>query len=137
LGSTFTAWEGCTVLTKTELESTCEVTLSTAKAVGAMFTAAVKSLVNPKTLTLTKEGSGYGTIKTAGLACEALCTSTTVAYFGGVTEPRAKAATIVTLTATPLAGSQLTEWVNCPTSEGLVCKASMSEAHTVTATFEE
>ena len=89
-GSKFSGWEGCEVLIQTELESTCEVELASAKAVKATFTAAAKPLLNPKVLTLTKAGTGYGTVKATGLTCEAACTATAVEYFGGESAPPAK-----------------------------------------------
>jgi hypothetical protein len=135
VGATFTGWTvGAGTCTGTT--TPCQVTLSEAKSLTAAFSAG-KAIVNPKVLTLSKAGTGYGTVKATGLTCEAACTSTSVAYYGGVTEPKPKAAAIVALTAIPQAGSELAEWVNCPVEEGLVCKVSMSAAKSVTARFEE
>ena len=137
-GSKFSAWEGCKVLTQTELESTCEAVLSSAKSVKATFTAAVKALENPKTLTLTKAGTGFGTVKATGLTCEAACTSTEVNYFGGATVPKPKAPATATLKATSQAGSDPVSWTGCesnPTPSE--CVVSMGKAQKVTARFEE
>jgi sugar lactone lactonase YvrE len=137
-GSEFSSWEGCAVLTQTTLESTCEVTLSAAKAVKATFTASVKPLTSPKPLTVTKAGTGYGTVKATGLTCEAACISTEVEYFGGVAVPKPKAAATVTLKATPQAGSDPVSWTGCesnPTPSE--CVVSMSSAKKVIARFEE
>jgi len=131
-GVTWTTGAG----TCTGSATVCTVTL-TANTKLVAEVAPGKAIVNPKVLTLNKAGTGYGTVKATGLTCEALCTSTSASYFGGTEGPKAKAAAIVTLTAIPQAGSQLTEWVNCPTVEGLVCKAQMNEAHTITAKFDE
>ncbi len=134
-GGEFEGWaEGAG--TCTGKTSPCTVTMSAAKSLTAAFKAG-KAIVNPQALTLSKAGTGYGTVKATGLACEAACTQTKVAYFGGTEGPKAKAATLVTLTAVPALGSELAEWVNCPTPEGLVCKVSMSAAKSVTARFEE
>jgi hypothetical protein len=113
------------------------VAMSSAKAVTATFTAAVKPLANPKTLTLTKAGSGFGTVKASGLACEAACTSTAVSYYGGATEPKPKAATTVTLIATSAPGSQTVVWSGCDEEVEGKCIVSMSAAKGVTATFDE
>jgi hypothetical protein len=133
----FTGWEGCKVLTQTELESTCEVTMSSAKAVKATFKAAAKPIVNPQTLTLTKEGTGTGTVKATGLICETACTATEVPYYGGVTEPKPKAAATVTLLATSTLGSDPVEWSGCESEPEGKCVVLMSKAQSVTATFEE
>jgi len=136
-GSTLTSWEGCDSSTNTGTEGTCTVAMSSAKAVKATFSAAVKPVLNPKTLTLTKAGSGYGTVKASGLACEAACTSTAVAYYGGATEPKVKAAALVTLIATSAPGSQTVTWSGCDEEKEGHCIVSMSAAKGVTATFNE
>ncbi len=136
-GVEFAEWEGCNVLAQTALESTCEVTLTSAKAVKATFTPAVKALVNPQTLTVSKAGTGTGTVKAAGLACQAACASTKVAYYGGVIEPKPKTAAAVTLVATPTVGSDPVQWENCEAEPEGKCVVSMSKARSVTARFEE
>jgi hypothetical protein len=132
-GSTFVEWSGAC----SGAGETCTVTMSAAKSVTATFTTAVKPLVNPKTLTLTKAGSGYGTVKASGLACELACTSTAAAYYGGVTEPKPKAATTVTLLATSAPGSGTVSWSGCDSEPEGKCVVSMSAAKNVTATFNE
>src|SRR6185436_14989494 len=105
-GSTLEGWEGCdSTTTISATEGTCTVAMSTAREVKATFSAALKPLANPQALTLTKAGSGYGTVKASGLACEAACTQTVVNYYGGATEPKPKAAATVTLLATSAPGS--------------------------------
>jgi len=140
-GGAFTGWEGCKVLTQTELESTCEVTLSSAKAVKATFKAPVKPIVNPQVLTIVKVGTGTGTVKGTGLACEAACASTEVPYFGGETAPPAKkekAPYMVILTAISSPGSDSVEWTGCDEVNGEgKCLVSMGKAKSVTARFEE
>ena len=116
--------------------------MSSAKEVTATFSAALKPLVNPQTLTLTKAGSGYGTVKGTGLICEAACTTTDVNYYGGVTEPKPKPAASVTLIAISAPGSQTVAWSGCDSEpvvegKGIGCTVSMSEAQNVTATFDE
>jgi Divergent InlB B-repeat domain len=90
-------------------------------------------------LTLSKAGAGTGkgAVKATGLTCEADCAQTKVAYYGGVTAPKPKAATTVTLTATSEAGSDPVIWSGCETVEGNVCKVLMSKAQSVTVRFEE
>src|SRR5262249_37089649 len=140
-GSKLSGFEGCGKEVKiSELEGTCEVSMSSAKAVKATFTAAVKPIVNPQKLTLSKAGSGYGTVKASGPACEVACTSTTVPYFGGEKSPPAKkekAPAMVTLTAVSAPGSKTVVWSGCDEVKEGACIVSMSEAKNVTATFDE
>jgi hypothetical protein len=136
-GSSLTGWEGCDSSTNTGLEGTCTVAMSSAKAVTATFSAAIKPLINPQALTLTKAGSGYGTVKATGLACEAACTTTSVNYYGGVTEPKPKPAAVVTLTAISAPGSGTVAWSGCDSETEGKCVVSMSAAKEVTATFNE
>ncbi len=132
-GSTFTGWSGAGC----SGTGNCVVTMSSAKEVTAEFGGASKEIVNAKTLTLTKAGSGYGTVKATGLSCEVLCTSTAVSYFGGVTEPKPKAAATVTLEGMPAAGSQAVSWSGCDSESEGKCVVTMSAAKSVTATFDE
>jgi streptogramin lyase len=135
VGATFTGWTvGAGTCTGTT--SPCQVTMSEAVSLTAAFSAG-KAIVNPKVLTLTKAGSGFGTVKATGLTCEALCTSTSVAYYGGVTEPKPKAAALVTLTAVSAPGSDTVVWSGCGEEKEGACIVSMSAAKAVTATFDE
>jgi hypothetical protein len=106
-----------------------------------MFKAPVKPIVNPQVLTVTKAGTGTGTVKGTGLACEAACTSTEVPYFGGETAPPAKkekAPYLAILTAIPSLGSDSVEWTGCDEVNGEgKCLVSMGKAKSVTARFEE
>jgi hypothetical protein len=92
-------------------------------------------------LTLAKAGSGFGTVKASGLACEALCTSTAVVYQGPVLLPHAKPGKTVILKATSAPGSKPVDWEGCdeePVVEGSVqCVLEMDEDRPVTATFDE
>jgi len=144
IGGALEGWGGCDSSTNIGLEGTCTVTMDKARYVKAAFKVAAKPLVNPQTLTLTKAGMGTGTVKAAGLICEAACTSTEVEYFGGQTSPPAskeKAPALVALVATPSAGSRLVGWEGCDSSthtelEG-TCTISMDKAQSVVALFEE
>ena len=141
-GSSLTGWEGCDSSTNTGIEGTCTVAMSSARNVKATFSAAVKPLANPQALTLSKAGSGYGTVKASGLACEAACTSTVVNYYGGATEPKPKAAATVTMVAISAPGSGAVQWSGCDSEpeiegKGIGCVVSMSAAREVTATFDE
>src|SRR6185436_16375029 len=127
--------------TNSGTEGTCTVAMAGAREVKATFSAALKPLVNPQALTLSKAGSCYGTVKATGLACELACTSTVVNYYGGVTEPKPKAAAVVTLTAISAPGSGAVQWSGCDSEpeiegKGIGCVVSMSEAKNVTATFD-
>ena len=86
-GSTFAGWSGSCTGT-----GTCSVTMSAAKSVTATFTA---SQATSYQLTVTKSGTGAGTVNSspAGITCGTTCSRL---YSSG---------TVVTLTATPAAGS--------------------------------
>jgi endo-1,4-beta-D-glucanase Y len=75
-------------------------------------------------LTVTKAGTGTGTVTSnpAGVSCGATCSASFAA------------ATNVTLTATPDAGSTFTGWSGACTGTG-TCAVAMSAAQSVTATF--
>jgi len=110
--------------------------MSAAQSLTAAFSAG-KVIINPKVLTLNKAGGGYGTVKATGLTCEAACTSTKAAYYGGVTEPKVKAAALVTLKQTPAIGSTFQGWTGCTEEKEGNCIVSMSAAKSVTATYNE
>jgi hypothetical protein len=114
-GSTFTGWSGaCTNST-----GTCQVTMSAARSVTATFT------LNTYTLTVSKFGTGSGTVVTSsptGINCGSDC-SETYGYN-----------TVVTLTATASAGSTFTEWSGACSGTG-TCQVNMTAAQSVTATF--
>src|SRR5207302_1791491 len=82
------------------------------------------------TLSAQKAGNGGGTITSTSnpsnptqINCGNTCSS---AYPLG---------TVVTLTATPATGSNVTNWVGCDSVSGAVCSATVSAARSVTATF--
>ena len=74
-------------------------------------------------LTVTKEGTGEGTVASspAGIVCGATCSKS----FEGE----------VTLTASPAFSSAFTSWKGCGTVEGRKCKVTMSAAKEVKAKF--
>jgi VCBS repeat protein/List-Bact-rpt repeat protein len=77
------------------------------------------------TLTITKAGTGSGTVTSnpPGINCGATCSA---AYNSG---------TVVSLTATPATGSTFTGWSGCDAVSGTTCTVSMSAARSVTVTF--
>jgi hypothetical protein len=139
-GMTLSAWSGCKAETGVGgAEGTCTVSLSGASTVTASFSGTPKAIANAQKLTLTKAGSGYGTVKAAGLTCEVLCTSTVSLYQGptGV-EPKVKPGKTVTLKATSAPGSKAVEWTGCesnPTPSE--CVVTMETNKSVIATFDE
>jgi hypothetical protein len=135
-GMTFTGWSGGGCSGTAE---TCTVSLSEAATVTASFSGTPKAIANPQALTLTKAGSGYGTVKAAGLTCEALCTSAVSLYQGptGVA-PKNKPGKTVTLKALSAPGSKAVEWTGCASNPTPTeCVVTMEEAKEVVATFDE
>jgi hypothetical protein len=133
-GMLLSAWEGCKAETGVgTAEGTCTVSLSGASAVTASFSGTAKVIPNAQKLTLTKAGKGYGTVKAAGLICEALCTSTVSLYQG----PTAKPGKLVTLKATSAPGSKAVVWSGCESEPEGNCVVTMESAKGVTATFDE
>jgi hypothetical protein len=129
--STFSGWVGCDSLS----EGKCIVSMSEAKTVEALFGGTSKEILQAKALTANKAGSGEGTVKASGLACEAACTETQVLYQGEITSPKVKAAKVVLLTATAAYGSSFTGWSGCKAEPEGNCEVEMKAAHTVTASF--
>jgi len=116
--STFTGWSGggCSG------SGTCKVTLASNTSVTATFT---KNAPNERTLTVTKSGSGTGTVSSepVGIDCGAKCSH---AFTEG---------TVVELTPTPGPNSVFTGWSGACSGTG-PCKVTMSQARTVGATFD-
>src|SRR5207244_2752491 len=79
----------------------------------------------PATLTVTKAGSGSGTVTSnpAGINCGSTCSGS---YASG---------TAVTLTATPAGGSAFASWSGCDSMSGNTCSVTMNAARSVTAAF--
>ena len=114
-GSVFAGWSGdCTGT------GACSVTMDANRTVGATF----NSLNN--TLTITKNGTGLGTVTSSptGIDCGGTCSA---AFPSG---------TVVTLTPTPLTGSFFTGWSGACTGTG-ACSVTMDAARAVTATFTD
>ncbi len=133
-GMTFTGWSGggCSGT------GTCTANPTEATTVTATFSGSPKPILSPTALTVSKgEGTGYGTVKAAGIACEALCTSATSLYQGTITEPKPKEAKTVTLEAFSAPGSQTVVWSGCDSETEGKCVVQMSSAKEVTATFDE
>src|ERR1051326_3621803 len=75
-GSTFKEWQGSPCDESTS--PTCTVPMAEDESVLAVFEGVSKPFSPAEALTLEKAGDGKGTVKAAGLGCEAECTSTTV-----------------------------------------------------------
>jgi hypothetical protein len=116
-GSTFAGWSGggCSGT------GGCNVTLNASTSVTATFTTQT-----PQTfpLTVNKSGTGSGTVTSnpGGINCGPTCTAS---YNSG---------TVVTLTATPAAGSVFAGWSGGCSGTG-PCTVTMDAARTVTAIF--
>src|SRR5207245_590459 len=113
-GSVFTGWSGAGC----SGTGICVVTMSAAQSVNASFTQLY-------TLTVTKAGSGSGTVASspAGIDCGAMCSA---AFASG---------TQVTLTAVPASGSVFGSWSGAGCSGTGSCVVTMNAAQSVTATF--
>jgi streptogramin lyase len=119
--------------------TTCTVTMDEAITIKAVFSGPVKAIVNQKSLTLAKEGNGYGTVKAAGLTCEVLCSTATSLYYGPVEVPKPKAGAKVTLKATSAPGSTQVAWTGCkenPTPNECIVVIGEEDAE-VSAKFDE
>ncbi|MBK9950681.1 MAG: hypothetical protein IPP10_03890 [Candidatus Competibacteraceae bacterium] len=118
-GSTFAGWSGACTGT-----AACAVTMNAAKNVTATFKAQTTSA--KYTLTVTKAGSGAGTVVSnpAGVNCGSACS---YGFASG---------TNVTLTATPASGSTFAGWSGACTGTG-TCTVPMSAAKSVKATFNK
>jgi hypothetical protein len=119
-GSSFAEWSGAC-----SGSGECKVTMSEALEVKAEFTALPKF-----PLTVSKSGTGVGTVTSSpsGIECGAKCT-----------EEFSETA-IVTLTATPEAGSRFVKWSAgaCEGSTEPVCEVTMPSSETAAeAEFEE
>jgi hypothetical protein len=110
--SAFTGWSGAC----SGSESTCSVTLDTAKNVLAEFT------VRP-ILTVSVSGAGSVASNPSGIACGSTCSN--------AFDPSA----IVTLTATATAGNMFAGWSGACTGTSASCSVSLVAAAAVTATF--
>lgn len=116
VGSTFSEWSGggCS-----GAATTCAVTMDTAKTVAARFSP------TQHTVTVTKSGSGSGTITadSGAISCGSTCSSS---YEYGTT---------VTLTASGSTGSTFTGWSGAGCSGTSSCVLNMTAARAVVATF--
>jgi hypothetical protein len=110
-GSTFSGWSGACSGT-----GSCTVTMLESQAVTATFSAGTY------TLTVTKSGNGTVTSSPDGINCDNDCSE---AYSYN---------TLVTLTATPDAGSTFSGWGGACSGTGS-CIVTMTQAQAVAATF--
>ena len=113
-GSSFTSWSGADC----SGTGACTFPVSVATTVKATFT------LKTNALTLTKSGTGTGTVMSnpSGVNCGSDCTEE-YSYN-----------TVVTLTAAPTDGSTFTGWGGACTGTG-TCNVSMTTARSVTASF--
>ncbi|MFM8943692.1 MAG: InlB B-repeat-containing protein, partial [Actinomycetota bacterium] len=116
-GSTFSGWSG-----PCEGTGVCTVTADAVTTVTATFT------INSYDLTVTKAGTGVGTVTSspAGISCDATCTDQTAQFTHGTT---------VVLSATAPTGSLFTGWSGAGCTGTGPCSIPMTGAASVTATF--
>ena len=116
-GYVFSSWGGaCSGTTVT-----CEVTIDSAKNVTATF--GVASTPTTFNLTVTKTGTGSGSVKGTGIDCGTDCADS---YAKDVK---------VTLTAAPESGSTFIGWGDACTGTNVTCEVTMDNAKSVSATF--
>ena len=121
--SQFMGWSGACSASGTS--TTCKVTMSQAQSVTAQF----NIIKDPVQITIA--GTGYGTVTStpSGLDC---------GNYSGA--PNQCSETVdqggmVTLTAAAQTNSQFVSWSGCATSSGTECTVDVSQAESVTATF--
>ncbi|MFZ9888808.1 MAG: InlB B-repeat-containing protein, partial [Myxococcota bacterium] len=120
--STFVGWEGACTGT-----GICEVTLDEATLVKANFG------LLPRTITVTKDGAGSGTVQGA--------TSTTGLLFGpdftcgAACSDTFAAGTLVYLNATPSSDSTFVQWGGACSGSSVTCAVTLDDDKAVNATF--
>ncbi len=120
-GYTFEGWSGeCSGM------GTCEVTMSEARSVTAIF----KAIPKEYALKVEKVGTGKGTVISmpAGIKCEPGETECSHSF----TESE-----LVTLEESPETGSEFAGWSGCDTETAGRCEVTLSKAKSVTARFNE
>jgi uncharacterized repeat protein (TIGR02543 family) len=128
-GSVFTGWGGAC----TGTSPTCQVTMDQARNVTATFdlSSVVGPIQYPSTtpptlqVTLAGTGTGHVTSAPAGIRCSPDCRQT---Y---------QSATLVTLLATPDAGSVFSGFKGCDTVSGNRCTVRMTRSRSVVAVFDK
>ena len=117
-GSTFAGWSGACTGT-----GGCTVSMTQARTVTATFNTTNTS----QTLTVNKAGTGTGAVTSspAGINCGAGCGTQSASFANG---------TSVSLTAAAASGSTFAGWSGACSGTG-GCTVSMTQARTVTATF--
>ena len=116
--SVIASWSGAGCAGST---TTCTVTMSQARSVTVTFDAAPPQQF---TLTVSKAGTGDGTVIGPGINCGNNCTQP---YDAG---------TIVTLSAEPDNGSTFVGWSGACSGTATTCELTMDVSKTVTATFD-
>ncbi|MBF0317243.1 MAG: VCBS repeat-containing protein [Nitrospirae bacterium] len=118
-GSIFSGWSNdCS-----GSASTCTLSMLADRTVTATFNLSMQT--NPK-LTVTKQGSGDGTVSTS---------AGTLAWYGNTGTATYELDTQVTLIATPSAGSTFGGWSGDCTASNMTCTTTMSGDRSVAATF--
>ncbi|HYD51965.1 MAG TPA: cellulase family glycosylhydrolase, partial [Gemmatimonadaceae bacterium] len=116
-GSTFAGWSGAC----TGTAATCAVSMTAARTVTATFNTSGGTTY---TLSVTKAGTGSGTVAGGAISCGATCSASVAS------------GTTVTLTASAASGSTFAGWSGACVGTAATCSVSMTAARTVTATFD-
>jgi len=115
-GSFLVTWSRC----DSTSGATCTVMLGSNRTVYATF-----DLAGPRySLTVTKTGSGSGTVTGNGIDCGSSCSI------------QLPAGTVFSLNATPAAGSTLGSWTGCSSTSGTNCMVGLTSDKIVSAKFD-
>ena len=124
--ATFASWTNC----PSPSGNQCTVPMTQVRTVTATFTAPSFPL------TVLGAGTGTGSVTSqVGLTPAINCAVTSGTASGACTATYLSTTSVV-LTATATAPATFASWTNCPSPSGNQCTVSMTQARTVTATFQ-
>jgi len=112
-----------TTTTEPLLTTTTTLPLLTTTTTLPLLTTTTTSIKPQRKLTVTKAGTGYGTVTGGSINCGSTCTETV------------DNGTLVVLTATAADNSTFTSWYGACNSTNTTCNMTMTDNKTVTATF--
>jgi len=93
------------------------------------------SVATPNTLTVTKTGSGSGTVASTNISNGTDTTINTVINCGAACSSTFASTDVVTLSATAASGSSFSAWTGCTSTSGSTCTINTTASLTVSAAF--